>query len=113
MDLVREANRLRLDLLSVQACDALAVAGIPHVLLKGPSTALWLYDPPRSYNDVDLMVPLSRVIEAAHALEAAGVASASAGRVGEEAEHSYLLISPEGFEVDVHISLPTVHPDGD
>ena len=53
MDLVREANRLRLDLLSVRACDALSAAGIPHVLLKGPSTALWLWSTHlRSYNDV-------------------------------------------------------------
>jgi hypothetical protein len=113
MDLPREVNRLRLDLLAVSASSVLAGADVPHVLLKGPSVAHWLYDPPRSYNDVDLLVPLSRVDDASAALESAGVASARAGGVGEEAEHSLLLTTREGFEVDLHVALPTMRPDGD
>lgn len=113
MDLIGEVKRLRLDVLSVQASAALTGFGIPHLVLKGPSTALWLYDPPRSYNDVDILIPLSRVRDATDALAQAGVATPAAGRVGEEAEHSYLLRSAEGFELDLHISLPTVPPAGD
>ena len=106
MDLAAEAERLRLDLLAVEVSRALEVAGIPHVLLKGPSTSLWLYDPPRRYNDVDMLVPYSRVRDAVTALGSAGIA-VPAGELGEEASHSQLLISHVGFEVDLHVTLPT------
>ena len=40
---------------------------MPHVILKGPSTARWLYDPPRAYRDVDVLVPPAFVQQAADA----------------------------------------------
>jgi hypothetical protein len=113
MDLASEVQRLVLDVLAVDVTGCLDRAGIPHVLLKGPSTAVWLYDPPRSYCDVDVLVPSSRVSEVRTALESAGLAYARAGRVGEEAQHSLLMLSPAGREVDVHVSLPAVPPAGD
>jgi hypothetical protein len=113
MDLAGEVQRLVLDALAVDVAGCLERAGIPHVLLKGPSTALWLYDPPRSYGDVDVLVPLSRVSAVRTALESAGLAYARAGRVGEEAQHTLLMLSPAGREVDVHVSLPAVPPAGD
>jgi hypothetical protein len=113
MDLIGETVRLRLDMLAVQISRQLQLADVPHALLKGPSTATWLYDPPRGYRDVDMLVPLSRVDDAVEALRAAGIATAGAGGVGEEAQHSLLMLSTAGFEVDVHISLPTVAPHGD
>ncbi|MDT4913456.1 MAG: hypothetical protein QOC66_2584 [Pseudonocardiales bacterium] len=113
MDLLRETQRLRLDLLAVEVSRQLERSGIPHALLKGPSTANWLYDPPRVYNDVDVLVPLSRVTAAAAALTTAGIAAASGGGVGEEASHSLLMISSGGFEIDVHISLPALPTAGD
>jgi hypothetical protein len=113
MDLVSEVRRLTLDVLAVDVSGCLDRAGIPHALLKGPSTALWLYDPPRHYGDVDVLVPLSRVSDVRAALESAGLAYARAGGVGEEAQHSLLMISPAGCEVDVHISLPAIPPAGD
>lgn len=113
MDLIPEAIRLRLDLLAVQISQQLKVSGVPHALLKGPSTATWLYDPPRGYRDVDILVPLSRIDDAAAALQASGIATARAGGLGEEAQHSLLMHSAAGFEVDLHVSLPTVPPHGD
>lgn len=113
MDIVIEAMRLRLDVLAVEISQQLSNAAVPHALLKGPSTANWLYDPPRRYTDVDVLVPLSRVHDAVRALASSGVASARAGRIGEESEHSLLMLSAGGFEVDLHISLPTLAPDGD
>lgn len=112
-DLRRESSRLILDHLAVRVGAALAEAGIPYALLKGASTSLWLYDPPRSYNDVDVLVPATRVSRAAAALERAGVARPAGGRVGEEAEHSYLLRSSDGYEIDLHLALPTTPPAGD
>jgi hypothetical protein len=113
MDLASEVQRLFLDVLALDVSRCLGRAGIPHALLKGPSTAVWLYDPPRSYSDVDVLVPLSRVSGVRAALESAGLAYARAGRVGEEAQHSMLMISPAGREVDVHVSLPAIPPAGD
>lgn len=102
-----------LDLVAVECSAALGEANVPHVLLKGPSTALWLYDPPRPYRDVDLLVPLSQVERAVGVLSDAGLAVPGAGRVGEEAPHSLLLRSSRGSEIDVHVSLPTVPVHGD
>lgn len=99
-------QQMRLDALAVRASTCLRAAGVPHLLLKGPTTANWLYSPPRPYSDVDLLVPLSRVQHAVRALTDAGVAEASAGQLGEEASHSLLMRSPEGFELDLHVTLP-------
>ncbi|MHA3704649.1 nucleotidyltransferase family protein, partial [Jatrophihabitans sp. YIM 134969] len=113
MDLVAQAQQLRLDLLAVEASRVLSRADVPHALLKGPTTALWLYDEPRAYRDVDLLVPTSRAVRAAAVLADAGVAHPAAGRWGEEAEHSRLLVSPHGDELDLHVALPGTAPDGD
>jgi hypothetical protein len=108
LDLRIEAERLRLDALAVLVSAELTRNEIPHALLKGPSTANWLYDPPRAYRDVDILLSPRTLDRAVHALDSAGIAFAQAGRPGEEAQHSMLLISADGFEVDVHLSLPTL-----
>jgi len=113
VDLHAEAQRLVLDLVAVECSAALSGADIPHVLLKGPSTSLWLYDPPRPYRDVDLLIPLSKLDQAVRVLSESGLAEPGAGRLGEEAPHSLLLRSSRGCEVDLHVSLPTVPVDGD
>jgi hypothetical protein len=113
VDLRAEAQRLTLDVVAVECCAALARAGVPHVVLKGPSTSLWLYDPPRPYRDVDLLVPLSQVDRAVSVLGGSGLAEPAAGRLGEEAPHSLLLRSSRGSEIDLHVTLPTVPIDGD
>lgn len=105
-DLATVVQQMRLDRLAVDASRCLTEAAVPHVLIKGPTTARWLYRPPRVYRDVDLLVPHSRARAAAAALSAAGIAHPTAGRLGEEASHSWLLVSPVGYEVDLHVTLP-------
>jgi hypothetical protein len=112
MDLRTEAVRLKLDLLAVEIGNAFDADGVPYAVIKGPSTSLWLYDPPRMYRDVDLLVPRSMVTQATAALVSRGLCSAL-GRPGEEAPHSLLLRSTEGYEIDVHFTMPTLPPHGD
>ena len=49
----------RIDATTAECVRALDAAGVPHLLLKGPTTARWLYvdGTPRPYVDSDLMVP--------------------------------------------------------
>ena len=107
-------RQLRLDHLAVTASRTLTAAGIPHALIKGPTTALWLYDPPREYRDVDLLLPLSQVGPAVKALVVDGVAEPGHAALGELAAHSLVVLAPGGAEIDVHVSLPGMRtPVGD
>lgn len=49
---------LALDAVTAQIADDFERAGIPVVLLKGPSISHWLYDPPseRPYDDIDVLI---------------------------------------------------------
>lgn len=105
--------QLRLDHLAHQVSEALSRSGIPHALIKGPTTSLWLYDPPRPYKDVDLLVPASRLQDAARCLAGAGIVAAGSARPGEEAPHSLVLRTDRGAEVDLHFGLPSVPAAGD
>ena len=100
------AQQIRLDQFALAVSKVLADAEIPHALIKGPTTANWLYDPPRAYSDVDMLVPRSRVDDSVTALGRAGVAHPSGGRLGEEAAHCLMMASPAGIELDLHAALP-------
>lgn len=113
MDLQDAAQRLRLDLDTVAVSESLRRAGVPHALIKGPTTATWLYDPPRVYNDIDLLVPRSQVRRIVKALAADRIAHRSGGRVGEEAHHSLAMRTVTGYELDLHVSLSCVPVRGD
>jgi hypothetical protein len=106
MDFPLIVEQMRLDALAVDASACLSRAGIPHALIKGPTTARWLYSPPRRYRDVDLLVPGSQANLAASSLLASGVAASVLGRVGEQASHALLLASPSDVELDLHVTLP-------
>lgn len=108
LDLALVIQQMRLDALAVDVHHVLNGAGIDHIFLKGPTTARWLYDPPRSYVDVDVLVAPDSVARAAQALEQDGLAVAAFGAAGEEASHSLLLRGPHNQEVDLHIALPLV-----
>jgi hypothetical protein len=112
-DLEMQANNLRLDRLALDASRCLTAASIPHALIKGPTTSLWLYDPPRAYADVDLLVPETRLFDAVDALARAGVARGRAGGSLQEMGHSIELRDAAGYEVDLHRSLPSLPVDGD
>lgn len=113
MDLPLRAQQLRLDVLARDVSKVLESAGVAHVLLKGPSTANWLYDPPRLYRDVDVLVPADQLDEAIAAVTNSGLASLGGGRLGEECEHSLVMISRDGCELDLHVTLPMLSHDGD
>jgi hypothetical protein len=52
------ANNLRIDHATVRVLGAFDQAGVPSILLKGPSVARWLFESsPRHYRDCDLLVP--------------------------------------------------------
>jgi len=53
------AQRLRIDVVTADIVTRLRDAGIPSVVLKGASTARWLYEPSdgRIYSDADILIP--------------------------------------------------------
>jgi len=108
-DLENVARQIQIDLLAEACCSALREARIGHILLKGPTTARWLYDPPRTYVDVDLLIEPGRMGHAAVTVEAAGLGSELHERPGEEASHSHVLLSRLGVEIDLHLTLPMVN----
>ena len=99
---------LSLDVVGLRVSRALRAAAVPHALIKGPTSARWLYDGSRPYRDVDLLGPASMLSRAVAGLERAGIARRLAGAAGEEADHSLLMTTPTGIELDFHRSLPFV-----
>ncbi len=71
----------RIDATTGECVRALDAAGIPQLLLKGPTTARWLYadGAPRPYCDSDLLVPADRRREALAVLERLGFVDRWAG----------------------------------
>lgn len=112
-DLATQAHNLRVDRVALDAGGCLSRAGIPYALIKGPTTSLWLYAPPRAYADVDLLVPASRLREAVDALHAGGIASGEMSGALDEIGHSVELRNAAGFEIDLHRSLPSLPANGD
>lgn len=110
-DFDRVVRQLKLDHLAITASKALSARAVPHALLKGATTSHWLYDPPREYRDVDLLVPGSQLDAAVTVLVEAAVVSAVHGRLGEEGDHSLVLVSAMGAELDLHVALPSLTPE--
>ena len=104
-------QRLRLQALAVRAHDVLAAADIPHLFIKGPTTADWLYEPPRSFCDVDVLIPRTQLTNAVRALDEQGVATPDLQDFGEGGLHAHTLIASDGSQLDVHVSLPMVPID--
>jgi Uncharacterised nucleotidyltransferase len=69
-----------LDAAAVKVLDAFDAAGVKAILLKGPALARFLYwpDEPRSYSDVDVLVPPDGLAPARGALAKLGYSDASA-----------------------------------
>lgn len=68
------ARSLAVDAHTAEVVAALQDAGVPSVLLKGPTIARWLYTDgtPRPYGDTDLLVPDDRLADAETVLERIG-----------------------------------------
>jgi Uncharacterised nucleotidyltransferase len=93
-----------------QVHHALAVSGIDHLFIKGPTVADWLYAlGERPFVDVDVLVAPGDLGRTLGVLAEAGYDDTIAGTApGEAAEHSHPLRLRDGtgVEVDVHDRFP-------
>jgi hypothetical protein len=113
------ALALAVDRATVAVVEELEAARLPYLLLKGPSTARWLYEgESRTYTDTDLLVDPSRHLEARELLVAAGYEDVHAGyRPSERNTHADTLVGPflPGLlhAVDLHhrVELTGADPD--
>lgn len=112
-DVQRALRSLGIDRATVEVCAALTAAGVEHVLLKGPSTAQWLYADPaqRSYVDTDLLLPRRDLAAAVEALKGLGLAGPLSDASEHEQDGHSVVLRPTGdvgAEVDLHHGLPGV-----
>ena len=99
-------HRRRTDIATVELTAALKAAGIRSILLKGPSTKLWLYaeDESRHYWDIDLLVSpaeLSHAESVAAGLGFEPLASEST-RIQQESHHERWYRSRDNVCVELH-----------
>lgn len=109
------ALTLALDALAGEASAALARAGVPSILLKGPAIARWLYQQEfRPYGDVDLLVPLACLQAVTDVFAGLGlVRAALAADHFDMSGHAVSFANASGLTVDLHTRLATttVEPD--
>ena len=98
------ARRLALDVAGAEAATALATAGVPTILLKGPVTAARLYPGEfRPYLDIDLIVADTSFAAAARVLTGLGY------RLGQRSpDADCYLRSADGCGIDLHRTLPGI-----
>jgi hypothetical protein len=99
---------LAIDRASAEAVAALADAGVPSVLLKGPSFDALLYDrgEPRAYGDIDLLVPAADTERAGGVLTALGYRLRSEREPETVVEHATVWVrAADGMTVDLHRTL--------
>jgi hypothetical protein len=109
LGLLATARALAIDAAGAQVVRAWREGGIDAILLKGASTATWLYgDAARAYEDVDLLVEPSRVSAAEGILHQLGF-SPWPRRCSDHA-HPWLRES-DGVAVDLHTTLWGVDQD--
>jgi hypothetical protein len=111
--LVRGARRLGLDVQTTVVLRAFGCRGVPVILLKGPTTADWLYpEGGREYDDIDLLVPLNTRRRAEEVLRGVGYHE----RLGEShpsegVEHAAVWDAPGRPSVDMHWTVVGVRID--
>ena len=94
------------------------LAGVWAVLLKGPSTARWLYDEgeSRAYLDCDLLIAPASGEAAAGALQSLGYRRSFDDRSMPAwwREHAGVWVrDADGMTVDLHSALPGIGADGE
>lgn len=99
---------LLLDRAAAAAIRHLGAAGIPSILLKGPTIGVWLYHhgEVRPYTDIDLLVAPAQFDAAKNALAALGYVHRLDG--ADPAEFGPLeqeLVGPQGACIDLHHGL--------
>lgn len=106
---------LALDRTTAVVVDRLRGAGIPCLLLKGPSFARWLYadESERSYVDIDLLVRPTNAAAAERELTTLGFVRSGFETIPDDRpRHAVTLLGPGSATVDLHRTLMGV-VDGD
>jgi hypothetical protein len=110
-DMRRAAATMLVDRTTLRVSTAFHAAGIPHVVLKGPAIADWLYgrDELRVYYDSDFLVPPGEWERAGAVLEGMGFEDrlATMGHPRMESLHSYPWGNDDArdADVDLHATL--------
>jgi hypothetical protein len=102
------AQALAQDRVTAEVLGALADAGVPAVLLKGPALARWLYadGAERRYGDTDVLVPAARRDDAAAVLAALGFAARLKPSDVARALHAHpWRRERDGAVVDLHVTI--------
>lgn len=101
------SHRARADRVAAGAVSVLSRAGVPSILLKGPTVADWLYDDPaeRAYLDADLLIEAGNLEAARAALTAAGYSRIPAVAPWTS-PHGEAWRRAREPSVDLHWSLP-------
>jgi putative nucleotidyltransferase-like protein len=105
---------LNVDLLTGSVVSSLRRAGIPSILLKGPTVARWLYDEGavRSYVDTDLLLAPDDLPRAERLLADLGFERDGLGTIPEDwPRHARTWLRPDGANVDLHRTLVGVGVD--
>ncbi len=101
------ARTLALDALTAQTVETFRAAGVPSILLKGPSIEAWLYDGQgRDYADCDLLVPADRFAAAGACLSTLGFELELDDEDGYTPDpHAQTWRRRNGLAVDLHRRL--------
>jgi hypothetical protein len=105
------AANLAVDVVTAEVIEALRGEGVASMLLKGPAISAWLYgeetEAPRTYDDLDLLVPPDAVERSDRVLARLGFANRFAEfATGESVEHSSEWWRPGSpVAVDLHRSV--------
>ena len=116
------ARALYIDGVTAEVVTRLDDAGIPAIVLKGPSIARWLYPAGgRTYADTDLLVPPAEFARAGDVLRSLGFRELLGGfdphEWAPDGETSFLKArtpdDPLGGKIDLHRNLPGLPADDD
>jgi hypothetical protein len=105
------ARSLAVDAHAAAVVRALEAAGVPAVILKGPSMIGWLYreDEGRTYSDADVLVPAQRWDAAAAVLEGMGFEPLPPEAGGIHPPHARPWVRrSDKAVIDLHRTLPGV-----
>jgi Uncharacterised nucleotidyltransferase len=105
---------LRIDAATAEVVGALRNAGVPSILLKGPSVPRWIYDvASRPYGDCDLLVPRSDVEASEQSLRSLGFERGGLHSIPGDWPRHAAVYRRGDVVVDLHQTLLGVTADGD
>jgi hypothetical protein len=106
---------LHLDTVTAEVVRAFGAAGVPSILLKGPTLSRWLYDDgARPYVDIDLLVPPRARVAAERVLRSLGFGPGAFELIkGDYPRHASVFRRHDGATLDLHRTLVGVGVDDD